>query len=239
MTNAQLVIAAVMAIAVSGTATAQSPAPTQSVAQNPAATTPNSYGNHWFVSASVGTNFGSSRTDTPGGLVLNDNSASINFGAGVAYRWRSYVGAEGLIDSAPSFVIDNVLFEAHPTVNTYMANGLVTVPVGSERRFFPYVSGGVGAVQLRSTIFTVDPMSVVDVNSIDTVKANAARFGWDVGGGIMGFAGEWGFRADLRHYQASLDNNVNTTDSAGTLFAQGILSDFAFWKVNIGLVRRW
>ena len=60
-----------------------------------------------------------------------------------------YVGAEGLVDFAPSFKMDNLLFQDNPTVNTYMINAIGAVPVGSENQFFPYVSGGFGAVQLR------------------------------------------------------------------------------------------
>src|SRR5262249_38870018 len=239
MKVAELVMAATMAVGLSGTTLAQGPAPTQPVAPNPAASTDKPYGNHWVVAASVGTNFRSSGTPTPGGLVLHANSSRFHFGETLSHRWRGYIGVEGLADFASSFVLDNVLFAERPTVNTYMANGIVGVPIGSESRFWPYVSSGVGAIQLRSTIFTLDPTSLVDVSSIDTAKANGARFGWDIGGGIMGFDGKWGFRADLRHFKASTDNNVNSTDSAETLFAQGVLSGLAFWKVNVGVARRW
>jgi hypothetical protein len=241
MRLADFVITAAAVAGLSGTALAQTPATAPPAPTNPVANTGyNSTGDHWIASAFVGSNFGSGRTGNLAGIDTDSNSTSINFGGQAAYLWGGYVGAEALVDFAPSFEINNLLFQDNPTVNTYMANGIAAVPIGSENRFLPYFSGGIGAVQMRSTIFTADPATAVGGAAIDTLSASGSRFGGDVGGGIMGFSGSWGFRGDLRYYKTSVDNNVDLTDLGnGNVFTQSVLSGLAFWKANVGVAFRW
>lgn len=239
MRIADYVITAAVVAGLSGTAMAQTPTTTQPV---PIAAKPHNegYENRWIASAFVGTNFGSGRTDNLAGLDVNNNSTSINFGGEAAYLWKSYVGAEALVDFAPSFEINNLLFQDNPNLNTYMANGIAAVPIGSDNQFLPYFSGGIGAVQMRSTIFAIDPATVSGGAAIDTVSASGSRFGGNVGGGVMGFSGNWGFRGDLRYYKTSVDNNVDLLDVGnGNLFTQSVLSGLAFWKANVGVAFRW
>jgi hypothetical protein len=239
-------IATAVAAGLSGRAMAQEGSaqpvaqPVAPAVQNPLANTGYSAhaGDHWVASAFVGTNFGSGRNNED--LIDPNQTSSINFGGQAAYLWGGYVGAEALVDFAPSFELNNVQFENNPTVNSYMANAIAAVPFGSNHQYIPYVSGGVGAVQLRSTIFVLDPTNAPDINAIGTISANGTRFGGDIGGGIMGFSGKWGFRGDLRYYKTSVDNSVNLTDLGnGNLFTQGVLSGLAFWKANVGVAFRW
>jgi hypothetical protein len=241
-------ITAAVAAGLSGPATAQEgssqpvaqPA-TQAVAPaNPVAHTTYDTGNHWIASAFVGTNFGSGRNSDLDLTDTTNQTSSINFGGQAAYLWGGYFGAEALVDFAPSFELNNVQFENNPTVNSYMANAIAAAPFGSNHQYIPYFSGGVGAVQLRSTIFVLDPTNAPDINTIGTISADGTRFGGDVGGGIMGFSGKWGFRGDLRYYKTSVDNNVDLTDLGnGNLFTQSVLSGLAFWKANVGVAFRW
>ena len=244
-----MITAAVVA-GLSGTAMAQTPTSTQTPTNQPtqvpavAPTFLTPYENHWIASAFVGTNFGSGRTDTLLDVFGDNSGASINFGGEAAYLWRGFVGAEGLVDFAPSFSMDNLLFQDNPTVNTYMINGISAVPLGSENQFLPYVSGGFGAVQLRSTIFTLATAAVVNptpITSIETATADGSRFGGNIGGGVMGFSGALGF--PRRHsvlYKTSVDNNVNVIDNTPeSIFAQEVLSGLAFWKANVGVAFRW
>jgi hypothetical protein len=196
------------------------------------------YNNHWIASAFVGTNFGTGFGDNLLDLNTDGNSStSINFGGQVAYLFGGYVGVEGLAEFSPSFgEITDVLLENKPDVNTYMANGIVAGHWGSEQQFMPYVSGGIGAVQLRSTVFLFDTSN----SEIGTVSENGSRFGGDIGGGVMGFAGKWGFRGDVRYYKSSSDTNIDLVDlGTGNAFAKGVLSGLAFWKANVGVAFRW
>ena len=184
------VIAAAAAAGLSGTAMAQEgsaqPA-TQPVVPvvvqttGPANTSYGSNtGDHWVASAFVGTNFGSGRNNDL--IDTNGGSTSINFGGQAAYLWGGYVGAEALVDFAPSFELGNVLFEKNPLVNSYMANGIVAAPFGSNNQYLPYVSGGLGAIQLRSTILC----------PISTLSAPSARMERDSAGTLA--AASWGSR---------------------------------------------
>ena len=243
MRFADYVITAAVVAGLSGTAMAQTPTSTQTPTNPPtpvavvAPTSATAYENHWIASAFVGTNFGSGRTNTLLDVFGENSGTSINFGGEAAYLWRGFVGAEGLVDFAPSFSMDNLLFQDNPTVNTYMINGIGAVPLGSENQFLPYVSGGFGAVQLRSTIFTL----ATAVNpAIESATADGSRFGGNFGGGVMGFSGRWGFRGDIRYYKTSVDNNVNVIGTTPeSIFAQDVLSGLAFWKANVGVAFRW
>ena len=136
--------------------------------------------------------------------------------------------------------MDSLLFQDNPTVNTYMLNVIGAVPRGN---YFPYVSGGFGAVQLRSTIFTLATAAVVNpapITTIQTATADGSRFGGNIGGGVMGFSGAWGFRGDIRYYRSTSNNNIDLiNDTPGSIFAQEVLSGFSFWKANVGVAFRW
>jgi hypothetical protein len=248
MRLADFAFAAAVVAGLSGTVMAQTPTSTQTPAAPVAVAVPQTpsttYAAHWVASASVGTNFGSGSRDTLVDVFGDDNSgSSINFGGEAAYFWRGALGAEALVDFAPSFSMDNLLFQDNPTVNTYMINLIGAVPRGGENNYFPYVSGGFGAVQLRSTIFTLATAAVVSptpITSIDTVSADGTRFGGNIGGGVMGFSGAWGFRGDIRYYRSTSNNNVDLlNDTPEGIFAQEVLDGLSFWKANIGVAFRW
>ena len=72
------------------------------------------------------------------------------------------------------------------------------------------------------------------------MSATGSRFGANVGGGITGFSGRWGFRGDVRYYKTSVDNNIDLIDLGdGSVFTQATLSGLAFWKANVGVAFRW
>ena len=221
-----IVITATLVAGVSGTAVAQPGT------QNTGPETRD----HWFASAYLGSNFGGPSATLPNIVNLNSNdvdtgsSASINFGGEVGYAWGGAIGAEFMVNHAPNFEIGNVLLVRRPSVTSYMFNGLAAIPIrGGYTRFRPFVSGGIGSVQLRSTIFVLDPQSAAP---IDTTESNGSRFGWDLGGGVMGFNGAWGLRGDVRYFKAtSQDNPVE--------FFQQELSGLSFWNANFGVAFRW
>src|SRR5262245_49616025 len=136
----EVAAAAVLTIALPAMAAAQvrqapppSPQPNDHVSLN----YPNE--SYWTASGSVGSNFGA-RAD----------ESSVQFGGQLAYLYRGVIGGEALADFAPHFRIDNPLLTSNPMVNAYMANAIAAVPLGSEARVQPYVSGGLGGIQLHS-----------------------------------------------------------------------------------------
>src|SRR5262252_10376190 len=148
-------------------------------AQSPPPSQPNgneSNPSYWTASGFVGSNFGAGA-----------DSASVDFGGQLAYLYRGAVGAEFLADFAPHFRINNALLADNPNVNSYMLNVIGAVPIGSEARVQPYVSGGLGGIQLRSDMFTI--ASTVPGT---TTEANQTKFGGNIGAGVMAFAGNVG-----------------------------------------------
>jgi hypothetical protein len=247
MRLADFAFAAAVVAGLSGTAMAQTPTSTQTPSTQPVPvavpTTSTANANHWVASAFVGTNFGSGNRDTLLDVFGDNNGTSINFGAEAAYFWGGRIGAEGLVDFAPSFSMDSLLLQDNPTVNTYMLNVIGAVPTGGDNNYLPYVSGGFGAVQLHSTIFTLATAAVVNptpITSIETVTADGSRLGGNIGGGVMGFSGAWGFRGDIRYYRSTTNNNIDLINDTGAgIFAQEVLSGFSFWKANVGVAFRW
>lgn len=178
----------------------------------------------WTAAGFVGANYGASAT-----------SASVDFGGQVGYLYRGIVGGEFLADFAPNFNMTNAFLANRPNVNAYMANAVLAAPLGSEGQIQPYVSAGLGGVQLRSNM-----LAVASVPTSAQTEANQTRGGGDVGFGVMGFAGNVGIRADVRYFRAFTNNTVTTTgNTAADAFAQNLLSGLDFWRANIGIAVRW
>lgn len=176
----------------------------------------------WISSGFIGSNFGASAEDP-----------SLDFGGQVAYLWNGIVGGEVIGDFAPSFEINNALLADTPNVNSYMLNVIGAVPFGIEGRFQPYVSGGLGAIQLRS-----DVLNTAGVPTSGFESANEAKLGGNIGFGAMVFAQNVGVRTDVRYYRA----NASDADSSGTMaeqFTQNLLSGLDYWRANVGVAVRW
>jgi len=195
------------------------PAPGRSNTAN--LTDPNT--SYWTAAGFVGSNFGASA----------DNS-SVDFGGQLAYLYRGMVGGEVLADFAPHFRLNNALLADNPDVNSYMLNVIGALPLGREARVQPYISAGLGGVQLRSSM-----LNSASVPLGSTTTANQTKFGGDIGAGVMGFAGNIGIRGDVRYFRAfNSDVSTNAT-TPGDIFAQNLLSGLDFWRANIGIAVRW
>jgi len=212
-------------------AQSQTPPPPEPVATPPPAqspppsrpTTHESNPSYWTASGFVGSNFGAGA-----------DSASVDFGGQLAWLYRGAVGAEFLADFAPHFRINNALLADNPNVNSYMLNVIGAVPIGSEAQVQPYVSGGLGGIQLRSDMFNIAP-AVPGA----TTEANQTKFGGNIGAGVMAFAGNVGIRGDVRYYRAFHSDISTNATTAADVFAQNLLSGLDFWRANIGIAVRW
>src|SRR5689334_11202184 len=156
---------------------------------------------HWFASAYLGPNFGSggsaALTNPNTGTTItgfeSGRDLSINFGGEVGYAFAGWIGAEFMANWAPNFQLTDALLSRQPSVSAYMGNALFVVPTSGEHRFSPFVSGGVGAIHLNSTVFTVVPgASTANINLLTTENVGGTQFGWDLGGGVFAFSGPWG-----------------------------------------------
>jgi hypothetical protein len=230
----RMIVAAALTAALPAISSAQSqappPTPPPTPAPAPAQPTPPtgadlnvSANSYWIASGFVGSNFGAQA-----------DSASVDFGGQVAYLYRGAIGAEFLADFAPHFRINNALLADNPNVNSYMLNVIGAVPIGADARVQPYVSGGLGGIQLRS-----DMVNVVAAPIATTSPANQTKFGGNIGAGVMGFAGNVGIRGDVRYYRAFNSDVSTNANTAADVFAQNLLSGLDFWRANIGIAVRW
>jgi len=217
-------------------------------AQAPPATpiTPSSsgaYSNHWFASGYLGTRFGggneSDLQDALGVDIENGSNTSVNFGGEVGYVWSGF-GAEFMGNYSPNFELNNALLQRRPNVSSYMFNGIYAVPFSSNTAAHPFVSGGIGTVRIRSTVFTIDPTTtLLNINDITTERASGGQFGWNVGGGLYAYNGPWGLRADLRYFKATTDDNPVLGETLHDEFLRVALSGLSYWNFNFGVAFRW
>lgn len=178
----------------------------------------------WIASGFVGSNFGAAADGAAG-----------DYGGSIGYLWRSSVGAEFLAGFTPNFRLqDNALLNDEPQVNSYMANAIGAIPIGADAQWQPFVSGGLGTLTLGSSLVDTGDDTGAG-GATNTFEPDDTRFGGNIGVGVMGFAGNWGFRGDVRYFRAfSVDDN---SDSEGPV--QNILPGLDFWRANIGVALRW
>ena len=226
------VFAAVLTAALPHAAAAQSTAASAAPAAVPPAADSKLYGatqSHWVMTGFVGSNFGKSTIDP-----------NMIFGGQVGWLWHGVLGAEGIADFAPSFKIqNNTGLSENPRSNSYMGNAVAALPLGSEGQVQPYVSGGLGYMQLRSTIFNAALPRVAGTPvPTGTTVSDQMKWGSNVGGGVMAFKGLIGFRADVRYYRASKETTFESTTPAGQ-FGEALLSGLDYWRTNVGVALRW
>jgi len=191
---------------------------------------------HWIASGFVGSDFG-----------LQATGSSVDFGGSLGYLWNNWVGGEFLANFAPDFQLQStapnafLLNGSNPAINTYMANAVGAIPIGANSTWQPFVSGGFGAITLRSDLSSFSTGVVNPVAS--AFNSDETRFGGNIGVGVLAFIGDWGIRGDVRYFRAfSRDDTNTTTVSNGTTTATSdlnILPGLDFWRANIGVAFRW
>lgn len=178
---------------------------------------------HWLLSGFVGSNFG-----------RDVDEASVDFGGTLGYLWRGSLGAEFAANFTPNFQLEParsaLLLGETPSINSYMINAIGAVPLGIDGQWRPYVSGGVGALTLRSDVLS-DPDGF-------EIQPDASRTAGNIGVGILGFAGNWGIRGDVRYFRG-FQNGVDIIDTPTDEVGSQVLSELTFWRANIGLAVRF
>ena len=105
-----------------------------------------------------------------------------------------------------------------------MGNLIIGVPIGGQHGagVRPYVVGGVGLLRTQ-----------IDGGTLATVSSSDNMFGWDAGGGVMGyFSDHVGLRGDLRYLRGvgDLTTHVSSIDING--------DKLHFWRASIGVTFR-
>ena len=166
-----------------------------------------------FVTPWVGSAFGS-----------NIDNGQTTFGVSAGGMGAGIVGGEVDFGWSPSFFGTKSDF-GNNTVMNLMGNVIVGVPIGGQHGagIRPYVVGGLGLIRTQ-----------IDGGTIANVSSSNNMFGWDAGGGVMGyFTDHVGLRGDLRYLRATSDLKTGLT-SLPNLDGNGL----HFWRATVGVVFR-
>ncbi len=174
----------------------------------------------WLLTPNVGTTFGADAKDRE----------HLTYGVSIGWMGKGIIGWEADAQFTPEFFEPNdsdIDFSGSNNVVTLMGNVIAGIPVGGQRGsgFRPFGLIGFGLVKQR--------VEVSAVNEVDNVDVSNNDFGFNVGGGVMGFFNSnVGLRGDVRYvrsFQSFTDNPTDVFD----------LGDFDFWRANVGVVFRW
>lgn len=178
---------------------------------------------HWLASGFAGSNFAE-----------DADEASVDFGGTVGYFWHGVVGGEFQANFSPEFELDaarsSLPFADEPWINSYMANAVGALPLGDNGRWRPYVSGGLGVLTLRSDT----------LGNGNDVEPDDSRFAGNIGGGLLGFVSNVGFRGDVRFFRGfTNDGNIDPVENQTEAIGNQILSGLQFWLGTAGIAFRW
>jgi hypothetical protein len=191
---------------------------------------PRSASADWVLTPFAGWNFGGSAdVSGNGGLSTKNRFAhKANFGVSAAYMGKGIVGGEVDFGYSPNFYENTTAtgfqFANSNNVTTLTGNVIVGIPAGSSyaAQIRPYVVGGVGLVRSR----VGDAAGLFNVSSKND-------FGFDLGGGLMGFINEnVGLRGDVRYFR--------TFKGAPSDSATGLaIGNFQFWRASAGVTLKF
>jgi opacity protein-like surface antigen len=180
----------------------------------------------WTLTPFVGWNFGGSAdvNGTGGSSAGNKFEKKIDYGVSLAAMGAGAVGFEVDFGYSPNFFEtgtagnNDFQFTNDSNVTTLTGNAIVGIPIGGKGGSVrPYVVGGVGLIRTN----VQDAAQLFSVNTKND-------FGYDVGGGVMGFfSSNIGLRGDVRYFRGFNGSSDNVTGLG--------VSDFHFWRGSVGV----
>jgi opacity protein-like surface antigen len=181
----------------------------------------------WVLTPFVGWNFKGSADVVGNSLDSFGNKFEnkIDYGVSLAGMGAGVLGFEVDFGYSPNFFETNTGdsgfdFASNSNVTTLTANAIIGIPIGGTTggSVRPYVVGGVGLI--RSNVGDVGDL-------FDAQSKN--DFGFDVGGGVMGFFNSnVGLRGDVRYFRSFRGSDSDALTGLA-------LSDFNFWRGSVGV----
>jgi len=175
-----------------------------------------------FIVPWIGTAFGGGDGISNGVSTVELKNGQTSFGVSAGAMGAGIIGGEVDFGYSPSFFGDKTLF-GNNTVIDLMANLIVGVPVGGQHGagIRPYATGGVGLLRTQ-----------IDGGSLLNVSQASNGFGWNAGGGVMGyFSQHVGMRGDVRYLRGFQETDFGFTTSEN-------LGSLKFWRASVGVVIR-
>ena len=146
------------------------------------------------------------------------------FGFDIGGMGAGIIGGELDFGYSPSFFGTTNDF-GHNTVINLMPNLIVGIPIGGTTGagIRPFVTGGAGWLRTQ-----------IDGGTLTHVSSANNEWGWDAGGGVMGYFNDhFGLRGDIKYIRGfeNLNTGVQSIDLNGS-------NQLHFWRVGIGVVIR-
>ncbi len=166
-----------------------------------------------FFTPWVGANWGSA---------MDNGRAAFGFNAGG--MGAGVIGGEVAFGYSPSFFGNQNDFGNNSVIDL-MGNFIVGVPIGGTHGagIRPFVSGGVGLLRTQ-----------IDGGTLAHVSSSNNMFGWNLGGGAMGFFNDHvGLRGDLRYTRGFED-----LKTGNTVIDLGGNNQLHYWRLQAGVVLR-
>jgi opacity protein-like surface antigen len=185
----------------------------------------------WHVTPFLGATFGTNtNAQGPQSLALGfvdleraTDEAKFTYGGAVTLLGPGVFGLEGEFCMTPGFFEGNDTHQLilSSRVWTVMGNLVVAAPLRwTHYSLRPYATGGVGLI--RATAH----------DQIDVVPIDRSLFGYNAGGGVIGFFDDKrGLRLDLRYVR-----NIRT-DGQGSLGASTVA--ISYWRGTAGLILKF
>jgi len=181
----------------------------------------------WLFTPFLGWNWGGTANFTDVGDFEDEFEQRVNFGASLGWMGAGVLGWEIDFGFSPNFFenttgdVDFAFGDSN--VTTLMGNLIIGAPVGGQAGPGIRPFGVVGVGLMRSRIDDPD----------DLFEVTANDFGFNVGGGIVGFFSDnVGIRGDIRYFRSLQDNEPD--DEFDVAFA-----DFRFWRGSVGVTFRF
>jgi hypothetical protein len=189
--------------------------------------TPATVAADWLLTPFVGMNWGGSATFNDFDDFDDEFEQRANFGASFGWMGAGVVGFELDLGFSPNF-FENTEGEGDfefgdSNVTTLMGNVLLGAPIGGQSGpgIRPYGVAGLGLIKSR-----------ID-DAHDLFAVDSSSWGFNIGGGIIGFFGDSiGIRGDVRYFRSLQDDEPDDEFDIG-------LSDFGFWRGSVGVTFRF
>jgi hypothetical protein len=166
----------------------------------------------WLFTPSLGRTFGG---DTFG-------QEHTTFTGAISWLDEESFGWEAEFSYSPDFfdASEPLTSDRSGSVVSFMGNAIIGAPLGAEGRFRPYVTGGVGLMQMRVT------------SDAGTFETTTSEFGWNAGVGAFALFGRAGLRGDLRYLRSFQNQDPSWTRGIAPDVAPG---NFDFWRASVGV----